>query len=557
MSRIDRRRAARMGARQGDMTPGDGQGAPEVLRIDFGHNSDPTRYYSSDFITNDRTKCARDLQPFPAAGASLSDFTLNANKFPTETLPKTVGGTPRTLRAVAFVDQPSPFYPAGDYVFTWSPSAVTCNVIGDGTTISSAPGRIVRRVTTPSAVGMQLEIAAQTAGNTITSWQLWMPGTEGAETRFYAPWLELLENTSVFRCMNLALVNDADNSQRTVAGLVSEDCITQCSVDNGMSIEWQVSLCNEANVDLYLSWLIQADDATWTYVLEYARDNLASHLRIIIEPGNELWNSLFPQHVYAWTQATALGINLVGRFAGDTNPATNPSGYQGARFWAAIKYQAYRSAQIFAIAETVFGGKPSEVGDRYRRVLGAFVANATIADVLGDSITDVAVNPLYDGETGDELFDHFAIAPYFGVGMVDLLEGDPGADIDDVMDELEANAADETGAWLAANKVFADLYGVTIIAYEFGLGAHSPNTAANARLVDVRASVRCATAYANAYAAWRAGGGGLICHLGLVFPGGTAGHWGLWNSQLDFTNGGASPSWDAFQTEIAARQALL
>jgi hypothetical protein len=534
---------------------------PEFVRSLRGMNWDYEEYWTTGFPLVDRAKSSNDFQPFPSSGATLADFDTDANGFPTETLPKDVGGTNRTLRTQLFTgqlpgaDNGSPRYPSGTYVITWAGGTTSSvNVIGDGTTTSTGTRRIERTIVTPTTAGLTLEIASQSDGAPVTEWHCWLPGEEDAAHRYSPDWLELYGHGSAIRMMNAVQCNDLNNRQMSLATKIPVGYHTQMSPTHGMSIEYIVSCANELDKDLWLCIPPRADDAMVTYWLEYCRDNLVN--RLYLEGvGNEIWNGFGEfnaQHTYAWTEGVALGLDLVGRFPGDTTEGA--PGYQGARFWTAIKWVAYRAAQWFAIAETVYGGKPNGTTRNYERVLGSFVANAAVSDVLCESLIDEDVNGLYNGtDAVADICDGFAIAPYAGTPAIEAAEANHDLSIEDMMDLLCEAGTTEVGGWMTAQGAIATEHGVKIYGYEGGFGAHSFDTVVNDMVRQCRYHPRITEFFENFFAAWDAGGGDLICLLaGVLYPGNINGYWGHMRHQYD----DLSDSYLAYVAEVARREAL-
>jgi hypothetical protein len=154
---------------------------------------------------------------------------------------------------------------------------------------------------------------------------------------------------------------------------------------SGIAYEWMIDLCNRINADI---WIPLPHMATDNYVRELAlliRDNLDPELKVYVEYSNEVWNFRSQQ---SWCKKKG-----------------EEQGFGSAEeFSTAMKYQVYRSAQIWNIFEEVWRSQSG----RLIKVLSGQSGNSGVAGTQLEALDDNRTNP-----TGT-MPDVYGIAPYFG-----------------------------------------------------------------------------------------------------------------------------------------------
>ncbi len=159
----------------------------------------------------------------------------------------------------------------------------------------------------------------------------------------------------------------------------------------GLAYEWQIDLCNRAGADYWVTLPAQADDNYMRQLARLIRQYLDPDLRVYVELANEFWNYQREQQ-YALEKGIELGLQRPDQ-PGDT-------------FGTAMRWQAYRSAEMWAIFEEEWG----EESDRVINVLAGWSTNAWMTEHLHLTplFHEAGFNP-----TG-ALPEAYAIAPYFG-----------------------------------------------------------------------------------------------------------------------------------------------
>lgn len=114
--------------------------------------------------------------------------------------------------------------------------------------------------------------------------------------------------------------------------------------NDGVPVEWEVELCNLANINPWFNLCVGVDDDYVTQFATYARDHLNSGLVAYVEYTNEPWNPIAPYAaMIEYLQAQGIAQGLPGS-----------SNWEKGTY-----YYAERSAQISKIWATVFSGQRS------------------------------------------------------------------------------------------------------------------------------------------------------------------------------------------------------
>ena len=156
----------------------------------------------------------------------------------------------------------------------------------------------------------------------------------------------------------------------------------------GMAVEWQIDLCNRANVDCWFTHPYLADDNYMRQQAQLIRSKLNSGLKIYIELSNEVWNGTFGAFNQAIQAGEAQGL---------------PGGNQ---YYRGIAHEMYRALQMFQIYQEVFGA--SAMGSRVIRV---FSESGNL------DLTTQALNTVYRSSRWNpsgQKIDMMALAPYVG-----------------------------------------------------------------------------------------------------------------------------------------------
>ena len=159
----------------------------------------------------------------------------------------------------------------------------------------------------------------------------------------------------------------------------------------GLALEWQIDLCNRANVDCWFTHPYLADNNYIRQQAKLIKRKLKPGLRVYIELSNEVWNDSYA----AYHQAIAEGL---------------ANGLPGDDRWAkGIAHEMYRALEMYQIYQEVFGA--SKMGKRVIRVFSE----------SGDlDLTTQALENVYKSSKWNrrhQKIDMMAVAPYIGVGV--------------------------------------------------------------------------------------------------------------------------------------------
>ncbi|QDU88572.1 hypothetical protein Pla175_19500 [Pirellulimonas nuda] len=217
---------------------------------------------------------------------------------------------------------------------------------------------------------------------------------------------------------------------------------TQAS-DNGVAIEYQIALANQAGINPWFNVPHLADDNFVRSMAETIRDQANPALNIRVELSNEVWNGQFQQAQYAIQQGLVM------------EPSQEP--------WIAGQHwYAKRSAEVFQIFEEVFtrGGADPQGMQRLTRVIGSQAGNSSMIDRIME-YGDIAEN-----------VDAIAIAPYVQ-GVIRTSSTNPDAA------QIKAWTSEQRWEWFRGQfddavarmeryAAKAQTYGVDLFAYEGG-----------------------------------------------------------------------------------------
>lgn len=233
----------------------------------------------------------------------------------------------------------------------------------------------------------------------------------------------------------------------------------------GLAYEWQIDLANRVGADLWINLPIWVNDAFFVQLATLVHEQLDPGRKVYIELCNEVWNYA-SERAFATERGEASGLQR----------PDNP----GDVFGTAMRWQAYRSAQMWSAFEQVWG----DDADRVINVLAGWSVNAFVTEHLhlAPLFEEAGFNP-----TG-ALPEAYAIAPYFGGNRL------PGGAADvfellrtDIFEHRWDNVMEDSRLEDVRDQhaVVVDRFGIDLIAYEGGQhieavpgeegGARAPN----------------------------------------------------------------------------------
>ncbi len=173
---------------------------------------------------------------------------------------------------------------------------------------------------------------------------------------------------------------------------------------------------NELRAD---AWVCIPHMASDDFVREFSqalKDNLSEDLNVYIELSNEYWNDIFAQH----QEINAEGCR---RYSGDPAGDCDPDGNG-----VLCEYTEWNQTQrnCLEYGERYFAVRTAEIGAIAREVLGESRVTRVLATQIG-AVADRGARMLEASWRGDEAvhraIDAVAVAPYFGAGDVDWING--------------------------------------------------------------------------------------------------------------------------------------
>lgn len=220
----------------------------------------------------------------------------------------------------------------------------------------------------------------------------------------------------------------------------------------GLAFEWMIDLCNRQQADIWLCVPHGADDDYIQNLAALVKEKLDPSLKVYIEYSNEVWNFQSAQNHCKQMAATI----------GETSD-----------FNGAMKYQAYRSAQIWKFFEDEFGEEKTRVinvisGQSTNSWLGE---NLHLAYLFNEDTNPTGVFP-----------EAYGIAPYFGGNGLNGADPLVWSKLRTDIFEHRHNNPDGDSRLEDVKEQFAvahDKYGIELIAYEggqhLGSNALAPN----------------------------------------------------------------------------------
>lgn len=387
-------------------------------------------------------------------------------------------------------------YPAGRYTVLYDGKG-KLDFWGAGKAVTSEPGRVAIDVDS-SKGAIFLRLMETDPADYVRNIRVIMPGFEATYTTnpwhpaFVARW----KGMACLRFMDFMETNGSTISTWDERPTLSDATFSA----EGIALEWMIDLCNRLDADPWFCMPHLADD---NFVLNFAamvKRDLDQGRKVYVEYSNEVWNGQFAQSRWAGEQGVKLGF------------AEKP--------WeAGWRFTAYRSVQIFAIWEKVFGGH-----ERLVRVLPSQAANPYVSERV------------VEWREAYKHADALAIAPYVSFNISP--QGKPSASevaewtVDQVLDYIESKSLPESIEWIKGSKAVADKYGLKLMTYEggqhmVGVGGGENNEKLTGLLHAANAHPRIAGIYDRYFDAWRQAGGDMFCYFSSTSQWSKWGSWGI------------------------------
>lgn len=504
--------------------------AQEDCAPEIGTNLGEFRTALVDIFKSSRTFWETDLDDY--IWDTGNPLSLDENGYPTS-LNTSEGRAARTLIWEALDGN----YPTGTYTLLYDGiGTIELGMDASDAVFTDNGGinnRIVFEVTTPTNEGIMVDITASDINNYVRNIRIIRPdetGTDYVNTYGDEPFTDLFyERHKYFksvRFMDWMTTNWSVYSTWSQRPTWQKSTWVMHEAGPGIPVEVMVHVANRLEADPWFCMPHRADDNYMTQFATYVRDNLDPDLKVSIEYSNEVWNGLFStyesenlhgQHTYALDMGTANGI----------------TGYfERIGYWV-----ARRSAEMFDIFETVFGGN-----DRLVKVIPIqtgpdlatphtldYIHNGTPLHQIGDVVAGAAY---FGGEytrddlnnmTVTQLLDHMALnmynfdtGPYWCLQTIDMLNNP---------------------TYQASDLQF--------VAYEGGQHlanfAGSPEDPGTATLIAANRHPQMGTIYSDYYDWWASIGGGTFMAFTSIGEPSMFGAWGLLeNIQQDTLD---APKW--------------
>jgi hypothetical protein len=249
------------------------------------------------------------------------------------------------------------------------------------------------------SLGTQEWFIAPWAGTAIyKSSVAWATAYANGDDIWSPQFLADLSGFSVFRHMDTNAVNFSKIKSWNQRKLPTDPGNAEIYIDGaspasttGLAVEWQIDLCNRANIDCWFTHPYLADD---NYILQEAtliKAKLSPALKAYVELSNEVWNGSFSAFQQSIDAGKALGL-----------PGSNQY-YQG------IAHELYRALQLYEIYQGVFGA--SAMGARVIRVF----SESGNLDLTTQALRNVYASAQWNPR--GQKIDMIALAPYIGNGV--------------------------------------------------------------------------------------------------------------------------------------------
>ena len=391
-------------------------------------------------------------------------------------------------------------YPTGTYTVLYEGAGKLVGGL-NAKVKESVVGRLLIEVDA-SKGGFSLRLMETNPQNYVRNIRVVMPGFESTFEKepFHPVFLKQWKGFACYRFMDWMHTNGSEIRTWSDRPTLKHATFSK----RGVALEWMIELCNLQKVDPWFCLPHLADDDFVRRFAQLVKERLDPSLKIYIEYSNEVWNGQFKQCHDAGGEGVKLGLG----------PKERP--------WeAGWAYTAKRSLQIFAIWEEVFSGH-----GRFVRVIPTQSANSGVTKGI-----------LRDPEVARHA-DALAIAPYMGYSIgrgktADLGEQMKQWTVQQMFDDFEKTAFEESLKHMRMNKELADQYGLKLIAYEGGQHMvafmRDPVTvkAVSATMHACNRHPRMGELYTRYYDEWAKVGGDLFAVFSSIGAYSNHGAWGL------------------------------
>jgi len=253
---------------------------------------------------------------------------------------------------------------------------------------------------------LKITITASSRDNPIRNLKLIIPDEQGGTsyvatepTQPFTPvFLRRLKPYSIIRYSHFSNAN-YDTTSEWVNRFPLNHLQTEKKAYQGgtRTVAWEhmIQLSNLTQTDMWISIPVYANDDYITRLATLIKDNLAPHLNVWLEYGNETWNGMFIGYQAAIDISRAHSLSPVDKDWQHNNYGTT--------------YQLIHCGEIF---ESIFGSEK----DRVIPVLSGWENNITWSELRVQALSDSKVNP------NNYTVEHFATTAYFNTSSsVDIL----------------------------------------------------------------------------------------------------------------------------------------
>jgi hypothetical protein len=392
-------------------------------------------------------------------------------------------------------------YPAGTYTLLFEGTGRIRLGFDAEDGVYTRPGVPHPVEVTPSWEGVHLVVEASDPADPIRNIRFVMPGfADSYATQVFHP--RLLERLAPYQVIRFMKPQAVENTSITDwADRTTPPHHTQSSArTGGIAVEYVVDLTNRLGKDAWVNIPPYATDAYVRQFVTYLRDHLHPDATVYLEYANETWNWIYNYHEFINAEGVRLGF-------GATDDGSNP-------YLAGLQYTVYRSAQVFAVVDEVWGTER----DRVVTTISPLGGWPWTGEQMIAAISDPAINP--DGVR----FDAVAISAYFGGELADRLDAQgllETISVEAALDSLEASLHQEMDVYMPAYRALAEDAGLDFIAYEggqhFGGVITEVQGDAFSRLVrEMQRHPRMEEIYCTFYNRWYSEGGGLFVDFVLA-----------------------------------------
>lgn len=381
-------------------------------------------------------------------------------------------------------------YPAGDYVCTYEGTGIVEIKQFDVEPKSTAPGRIVFRVSKPGNGGILIQVLSSSPRDPIRNIKVWIPGQENSQSTFHPLYLERLQPFQVIRFMDWQRTNNSSVfnwSQR------AKPTDPRWSTDLGVPLEVCIDLANTLKADPWLCIPHQADDECIRAMAKLVKERLASDRKVYIEYSNEVWNWGFQQARYAAERGKKLNLGAPDH----------------------LRYYARRSTEAFSIFTEVFGRN-----DRLVRLLSGQFANPSDCEYI------LKYQDTY------KKADVLAVGAYFGYeyGTPKTADATAKLSVDQLLDGCAVEIDGPHRQQIRRLAGIAKKYNLKLMAYEggqhlVGHGGAENNGELEKLFIAANRHPRMADLYRKQLEHWQAEGGDDFIAFSFA---GQPSKWGSW-----------------------------